>query len=341
MRIDAFNHFFPPKYFEKMLLVAGDAADIGKRVRAIPSIHDLDARRRVIESYKDYAQVQSIPMPPLEVLSKADLTLELELARIANDSQAELVARHPHHFPAFIASVPMRQLDAGAAEAERAVRDLGAIGAQIFTNVAGEPLDLPRFDPFFATMHRLNLPIWIHPARGADHPDYMTEKKSRYEIWWALGWLYETSAAMSRLVFSGLFDRYPGIKIIAHHLGANIPYAEGRIGPGWDQLGARTSDEDYVTLRKNMRKRPIDYFKQDFYADTAVFGSRAATVCGLEFYGCERVLFASDCPFDPEGGYGYIRDTIRIIDELDITAEQRHAIYRGNLEKLIGKRLTV
>lgn len=337
MRIDAFTHFFPKRFFDKMLEVAGDLSDIGKRMREVPAVHDLDVRRRIIDSFDDYAQVQSLGMPPLDILSKGNAALELELARIANDSQAELVARHPDQFAAFIAAVPMSAADAGAAEAERAIKQLGAIGIQMHSNVRGEPLDRPRFDPLFAAMHRLEMPIWLHPVRGANHPDYLDEKKSLYEIWWTFGWPYETSVAMSRMVFSKMFDRYPGLKVIAHHLGAMVPYMEGRVGPGWDQLGARTSDEDYVALRKSLKKRPLDYFKQDFYADSAVFGSRPATVCGLEFYGTDRVVFASDCPFDPEQGYGYIRDTMGIIDGLDLTKSQRDAIYFGNLETLTGR----
>ena len=123
-------------------------------------------------------------------------------------------------------------------------------------------------------------------------PDYATEDKSKYEIWWTFGWPYETSAAMARLVFSGFLDRLPELKVLAHHMGAMVPFFEGRVGPGWDQLGKRTSDEDLTLVLKRLKKRPLDYFK-DFYADTAVFGSRAATVCGLEFYGSDRVLFAS------------------------------------------------
>ncbi len=336
MRIDAFNHFFPKPFFEKMLDVAGNLGDIGKRVRAVPALHDLELRLRIVDSFADYAQILSLPMPPLELLSRGDAALERELAMIGNDGMAQLSAKYPDRFPAFIASVPMSQADAGAAEAERAIQQLGAIGVQIFTNVRGEPLDRPRFDPFFAAMHRIGKPIWLHPARGADHPDYLDEKKSLYEIWWAFGWLYETSAAMARLVFSKTFDKYSGLKVIAHHLGAMVPYAEGRVGPGWDQLGARTSDEDYASLRKSLRKRPLDYFKQDFYADSAVFGSRPATVCGLEFYGVDRVVFASDCPFDPENGYGYIRETIKIIDGLEISQADRDKIYYRNLERLTG-----
>ena len=174
------------------------------------------------------------------------------------------------------------------AKAERAIKELGALGVQTYTNIRGKPLDRPEFEPFFAAMNRLGKPIWIHPARAANHPDYLDEKKSLYEIWWTFGWSYETAVAMSRLVFSKTLDKYPNLKIIVHHFGGIVPMLEGRIGPGWDQLGARTSDEDYVTLRKNMKKRPLDYFKQDFYADTAVFGSKPATVCGLAFYRWRR-----------------------------------------------------
>jgi aminocarboxymuconate-semialdehyde decarboxylase len=168
-------------------------------------------------------------------------------------------------------------------------------------------------------------------------PDYIDEKKSLYEIWWTFGWPYETSTFMARMVFSKTLDKYPNLKIIAHHLGAMVPYFEGRVGPGWDQLGARTTDEDYVALRQSLKKRPLDYFK-DFYADSAVFGSRAATECGLSFYGADHVVFASDSPFDPEKGPGYIRDTIKILDSLDISKEDREKIYYKNIEKLTGKK---
>ncbi|MEH1891651.1 MAG: amidohydrolase family protein [Nostoc sp.] len=97
-----------------------------------------------------------------------------------------------------------------------------------------------------------------------------------------------------------------------------IAYFAGRISPGWDQLATRTSDEDYTTLLKKLKKRPFEYFKQ-FYADTALFGADAATVCGLDFFGEDKVLFASDAPFDPEGGEMYIRETIKVIDSLDIS----------------------
>jgi predicted TIM-barrel fold metal-dependent hydrolase len=97
----------------------------------------------------------------------------------------------------------------------------------IFTTVNGVALDAPEFTEFFDTMVKREIGIWMHPARGANMPDYKTEAKSKYEIWWTFGWPYETSAAMARMVFSGFFDRWPTLKLLTHHMGAMAPYFEG------------------------------------------------------------------------------------------------------------------
>jgi aminocarboxymuconate-semialdehyde decarboxylase len=213
------------------------------------------------------------------------------------------------------------------------------LGVQIYTNVAGKPLDRPEYEPFWQKMNELGKPVWIHPARGAEMPDYRDEKKSLYEIWWTFGWSYETATAMARLVFSKTLDKNPNLKIIVHHFGGIVPMLEGRIGPGWDVLGSRTSDEDYVSLRKSLKKRPLDYFKQDFFADTAAFGGVPATKCGLEFYPIEKILFASDCPFDPEGGTMYPRVTLQILESLNLPKADQDKIYFQNLERITGKKL--
>jgi uncharacterized protein len=329
-KIDIFNHIFPKTFYDKMLSVLPNGKDMNKRVRNIPSIVDLDERFRIMDKFGDYVQVICIPNPPIETFgSHAN-----DLAKLANDGMAELVSKYPDRFPGFIASLSMNDPEAMLAEAKRAVKDLGAVGVQVFTNVLGKPLDRPETMSLFDLMAEFDLPIWVHPARGADFADYKSESKSHYEIWWTFGWPYETSAAMAHLVFSKLFDKHPNIKIISHHMGAMIPYFEGRVGPGWDQLGTRTSDVDYTLLLKELKKRPVDYFHM-FYADTAVFGSMPATLCGLAFFGADKVLFASDSPFDPEKGSAYIRWTIDIIDKLDISDEDRKKIYEGNAKKLL------
>jgi len=332
MKLDIFNHIFPKAYFDKMVAVSPKGKDMHKRVRDIPSMVDLDARFRIMDRFDDYAQIICLPSPPIEVFGAPPVSTDM--ARLANDGMAELVRKHRDRFPGFIASLPMNDPEGLLAEARRAVKDLGAVGVQVFSNVLGRPLTDPKTMPLFDLMAEYDLPIWMHPARGADVPDYKGEPKSHYEIWWTFGWPYETSVAMAHMVFAGLFDKHPDLKIITHHLGGMIPYFEGRVGPGWDQLGARTSDEDYSLLLKKLKKRPLDYFRL-FYADTAVFGALEATKCGLKFFGTDRVLFASDMPFDPEKGSAYIRWTIEIIDRLDLSPAERHAIYEGNARRLM------
>ena len=332
MKIDLFNHFFPKRFSAECIERGLAGKDMGKRVRNVPTIADLEARFRVMDEFEDYYQFLTLPAPPLEVMAGPEESPLL--ARIANDGLAELVARHPDRFVGFAASLPMNNVDAALKEYDRAVSELDARGVQIFTNVAGKPLDAPEFLPLFEESARRDLPIWIHPARGADFPDYRTESKSLYEIWWTFGWPYETSVATSRIVFSGLFDRFPDLKIITHHMGGMIPYFEGRVGYGWDQLGSRTSDADYVALRESMKCRPVDYFRK-FYGDTALFGALPATRCGLEFFGVDHIVFASDVPFEPAPGL-YIRETIRCIESLDLTPEAKNRIYCRNAQELLG-----
>ncbi|MBI4478371.1 MAG: amidohydrolase family protein [Acidobacteria bacterium] len=331
-KLDVFTHILPEPYFRLMMRIAPQHKDMGKRVRAVPMLVDLDERFRVMDRFDGYQQILSLAVPPVEALAPPDGAIDL--ARAGNDGMAELVTRYPDRFPGFIAGLPMNAPDAAIVEAHRAIRDLGARGVQLYSNAAGRPLTVPEYLPLFDLMAGYDLPIWLHPARGADFPDYLTEDRSHFEIWWTFGWPYETSVAMARIVFAGLFDRYPQLKIITHHMGAMAPYFEGRLGYGWDQLGRRTTDQDYSAVLRSLRKRPIDYFRM-FYADTALFGAAAATECGLKFFGVDRVLFASDSPFDPEKGPLFIRETIKVIDGLPISDGDRERIYWRNAVRLL------
>jgi aminocarboxymuconate-semialdehyde decarboxylase len=247
---------------------------------------------------------------------------------------AELCERHPERFPTFVAAVSMTDVDGSVMEARRAVKELGAGGIQIFTNIAGRPLDDPAFEKIFATMAELDLPIWLHPARTAAMPDYAAESKSRFEMWWCFGWPYETSVAMVRMVLNGLLDRYPRLKIVTHHLGGMIPYYDGRIGPGLQVLGSRTSDEDYSKILPSLKRPHLDYL-HDFYGDTALFGGGAHAVrCGLEFFGSDHVVFATDTPLGP------IAPTVEVIRQLDIAETDRRKIFCGNAERLLNTKFS-
>src|SRR4051794_8348051 len=131
MKIDIFCHILPPAYFSKMTAISTRGAYLQKRVREIPAMTDLDIRFRMMDLFGDYRQVFSLAAPPIEALGGPDTSPEL--ARIANDSMAETVAKHPDRFPSFIASLPMNNVEASLAEIDRAIDELGATGIQIFT----------------------------------------------------------------------------------------------------------------------------------------------------------------------------------------------------------------
>jgi uncharacterized protein len=324
--IDIYTHIFPDRFFQEMNKVSPQVENLGKRLRTITKLFDLDERFREMDAFGDYRQVISLPNPPIEEIAKGKVGLDL--ARIANDTMAELCARHPERFPTFAAAVSLTDVDGSLAEAERAIDRLGARGIQIFTNVAGRPLDDPEYRPVFAALAARDLPIWLHPVRTAAMADYPAEKKSRFEMWWCFGWPYDTSVAMARLVFAGTFDRHPQLKIITHHCGGMIPFYDGRVGPGLAVLGARTSDEDYSQILPSLKRPHLDYF-HDFYADTAMFGGVHGIRCGLEFFGADHVVFATDAPLGP------IRPTIASIERLGLSEADQRKIFARNAGKLL------
>ncbi len=337
MKIDIFPHILPRRYFDRMLAVAPAGLTLTKRMAGIPALVDLDVRLRIMDRYADYVQVLTLANPPIEVVAGPELSPDL--ARLANDEMAAIVARRPEWFPAFVASLPMNAPDAAVREIDRAIDALGATGVQIYSNVAGRPLDGDEYRSIFARMAERGLPIWLHPARPPAFVDYAGESRSRYDIWWAFGWPYETSVAMARLVFSGIFDRHPDIRIITHHMGAMIPFCAGRIGGGLDQLGTRSDDPEDAAALGRLARRPVDYFRM-FYGDTALFGAHHAMESGLAFFGADHILFGTDMPFDPERGPGFVRDTIAAVERMRATDDERATIYEGNARRMLRLRLT-
>ena len=326
MLIDIYTHIFPGTFFEQMSKAVPRLENIGKRMQAVVPVHNLEERFRQMDAYGDYKQLISLPNPPLEDIMDAETGTHL--ARVANDAMAEECAKHPDRFVGFAAALCMLDMDTTMEELHRAITDLGARGVQIFTNVAGEPLDKPEYQQLFDAMAKYDLPIWMHPARGADMPDYKGEDRGRYEMWWCFGWPYETSIAMTRLVYCGMFDRHPDLKIITHHMGGMVPYFDGRVGAGMDVLGARTTDEDISGILPSLKKPHAEYFK-NFYADTAMFGATLGIECGMKYFGVGHTVFSTDFPFAPTAA------TIEAINSLELERNDLRALCSGNAERLM------
>jgi aminocarboxymuconate-semialdehyde decarboxylase len=155
VKIDIFCHIFPRAFFDRMNAIRDKSSFMQKRVGGIPALVDLDVRFRMMDLFPDYVQIPSLPAPTVESLGDPHRTPEL--AELANDGLAELVAKYPERFAGFVAALPMNNPDASVKEIERAMTKLGACGVQIYTNVNGRPLDEPDFLPIFGRTRRADL----------------------------------------------------------------------------------------------------------------------------------------------------------------------------------------
>ena len=330
-KIDAFSHITPIKYLDALEKLSPRVA--GKIVvptrPVAPPLYDLEHRFRIMDRYDGLAQVLTLGFPAIEEIAGPEQAPGL--ARLANDQMAELVVKYPDRFVAAIAYLPMNNMDAALKEADRAINELKLRGVYVNSHVNGKPLDSPEFMLLFEMMSRYDLPIYIHPHRSTDFADYKTETEAKYDTNSVFGWVYDTTVAMTRLVFSGILEKYPNLKVVTHHCGAMVPYFEQRIIQHYSKYEMEYGRQ----YMRGLTKAPIDYYKM-FYTDTAIHGDPLSLMCARGFYGAEHLLFAADMPLgDREFGNRSYRQTINAIEAMDITDDERKAIFEDNARRLL------
>ena len=327
MKIDIFPHILPKKYKEAFQKVNKSEGFI-KMHNIIPTLYDLDYRFRIMDEYGDLMQVLTLSAPPVEIF--ADPKQSADLSRLANDEMAELVVKYPDRFAAAVACLPMNDMDAALDETDRAIKDLDFKGVQIFTPINDKPLDSAEFIPLYEKMIQYDLPIWIHPQREMDYPDYRSEKISKYALFSMMGWVYETSSAMVRLVLSGILEKYANLKFIVHHGGAMIPFLNRRVASFIDFSATRLKNG----ILDNISGSPIDYFKR-FYADTAIYGNTAGLMCSHDFFGAQHLVFGTDMPYDSQFGQKFTGETIKSIEQMAISDAEKKMIFEDNTRGLL------
>ncbi len=324
MKIDIYCHLIPPKLKDLMF-------EKQKTIREIQTnvcLYDLEARFRVMDRYPDLVQVLTVPGATPDDLAGPGGAVDL--SRRINDEMAELVDKYPYRFAGGVAVLPTSNIDASLREIDRAVKELKLRGILLRIPINGKPVDRAEFLPLYEKMCQLNLPIWFHPHKNPKVPDYPDETESKYLIWHLWGLVVESTYSMTRLVISGVLEKFPRLKIIIHHCGAMVPYFSERIVNHYHQSEMRNKTNFTVDLTEP----PEDYFRR-FYTDTALIGNTPALMCAYHFFGPDHLLFGSDSPFDAQlGDYGTKR-TIEAIEEMSIPDADKKKIFEGNARKLL------
>ncbi|MEI9479419.1 MAG: amidohydrolase family protein [Deltaproteobacteria bacterium] len=329
MMIDVYTHILPPKYLEERNKRAGAGfkSQYAKYPIANPGLTDLNIRFRIMDKFKDLVHVLTIAGPNVEsITSPKDA---VELAKIANDEMAELVLKYPDRFVGAVACLPMNDVDAALKEADRTINELKFRGIEIFTDINGKPVDSPEFWPFYEKMEAYNLPVLLHPRRENTRADYAGEPSSKYLIYTNFGWPYESSVAMARLAFSGVFEKYPNLKVLTHHAGGMVPFFAKRVQLSHDFNRMRMG----YTYDPPITKAPLDYYRL-FYCDTAIQGNAPALMCAYDFFGADHMLFGTDMPYDNQLGERATRETIDAILEMTLPEIDRKKIFEDNARKL-------
>jgi len=323
--VDFHNHFYPPEYVEA-LKAAGAASAVkvthddqgnpqvhypGDYNTLVPGHRDIDFRQRVLDEHGVDTQVLTFTTPGVHVESAARA---VDWARMVNDAFARIVKERNGRFTA-LATLPLNEPGAAARELERAIKDLGMPGAMVFSNVNHTALADERFAGLWKTADDLGAVIYIHPTDPLG-VDAMLD----YWLMPLVGFLFDTTLAASKLVFSGVVARHPRIRWVLTHMGGAIPYLAERLDRGY---------RAFAECRRHIDRPPSEYLKT-FYYDTVNF-NRPALRLALDFAGPDRILAGSDYPHQI-GSIPLMLETIR---GLDVDSDVRERIFGGNAARLL------
>jgi predicted TIM-barrel fold metal-dependent hydrolase len=323
MRVIAIEeHFLTPLYREKVaaneyrnFYLTSRGRQMGHDI--IEENLDLGAKRLAhMDAHGVDLQVLSFGSPGPQAF---DADVAIAMARDANDRLHAAVKAHPTRFAGF-AALPTADPRAAAEELERCVTRLGFKGAMIHGHQRGEFLDAKKYWPIWERAEKLGVPVYLHPA--LPHPDVVKAYFDGYEELARAPWGFavDTSCHFLRLVFAGLFDAYPRLRIILGHLGEGLPFAMHRLN---DHAWA-------AAQRRGLQKQPIDYLRDNLVVTTSGNWFEPSFVCTLLALGADNILFAIDWPYEAnKTGMEFLRG-------LSISDADKEKIAHRNAERLLG-----
>jgi len=257
--------------------------------------------------------IQAISTAPGQYYYWADPDLGRQTSRLINENIAQICAGHPDRFVG-LATVPLQAPSLAIAELEHAVKTLGLRGVEICTNVAGEELSDERFRPFFAKAEELGILIFMHPSGFTEG-----RRLSDHYFINVIGNPLDTTVAVHHLIFGGVLDAYPRLKIVVAHGGGYLPAYSGRI----DHAHQARSD-----CRRIIKKRPTSYLKK-LYFDTIVFTHHQLEYLAAQ-YGSDHIMLGTDYPYDMA-----LPNAVRFVESAGLDERAQAAILGGNAAKLL------
>ena len=306
--IDAFSHLYPAEYFRKFK----DSSRMLERMSVeLPSIVNMDQRIQYMDRLGIDREIISLAMPDIDDL---DLPINkmMEATKTANDGIMALSERYPDRFIP-VGTVSLEDPQFAVSESKRCLNDLHLNGIQIVSNVKGKQLDLPEFEEFFSFMENSGKPVWLHPTFMRETYPWLRENSVDIMV----GWDFDVTLALIRMVASGLFQRHRKLKMIVHHLGSLLPILAGRIG-SFLESGNDSSQYGPIMQMKSL------------YVDTAEGMWLPWLKEGLDFFGIDHVLFGTDFP------WGNSETILKNIKSLSLPDKDLEKIYSSNLKSLIA-----
>ncbi len=309
MIIDTHFHAYPGKYLDMMPHISKGYVR-GRGYRRFNHQEYLD----VLDKYGVDIGVLSCTAGSME--HEANREKVLALCKVINDTFAETHAKHPQRFTAF-ARLPMLHMDDCVKEMRRCFDDLGMHGVMVPTNLAGKYLDEPEFKPFWDEFVPIGKPLFLHPTNAPCTPNW-----NIYSLHQKMLWPADSTLAISRIVYSGIFDRYPTLKLIGSHLGGMILNYLDRLN--WWEGNLQCNNEPEVYFRK-------------IYYDTAGPVRAPAIKCACDTAGIDQILFGADFPHGTGGRDDeFYPMTLKAMEELDLSAEDKDKIYYKNAKRIFG-----
>ena len=315
-KFDLHTHYYPPIYFDKIRQLPSefsfDKSPSGQTIITFrgarffgvtPPMTDVAKRIEDMDRVGIDVEVVSLSTPNVFF---ADAQHQPEIARVVNDAYAELIAQHPTRFKAF-ASIPMDSPDAALNELQRAIHELKMNGVILLSNIGGNQLTSPQYRPFFAEANRMKLCILLHPML----PVY-TEPFREYVLGPIVGFMFDTTLAVARMCFEGMFREFPDIRWIVAHLGGAVPYLMERMDNGW---------RDFPECRAKIDELPSTYLKRLYY-DTVNFNPHMLMMV-RDMIGTDHMVMGSDYPHL----LGSIDRAVSSIDGLTISDDEKQQIF--------------